>query len=117
LNLTWDTLAAADRTLRRWRERVAEWATWPSKPMCAQYTADIAAAMDDDLDTPTALRTLRALERDGQIPPGSKFETFAHADQLLALDLARDIGRPKAGPALSAGSVTPDRPASAGSRA
>jgi cysteinyl-tRNA synthetase len=99
MNLTWNDLAAADRTLRRWRERVAEWARSRSKPMCAQYTGEFTAAFDDDLDTPAALRVLRALEKDGEIPPGSKFESFAHADQWLGLDLARDIG--KAAPALS----------------
>ncbi len=93
LNLTWAVLEAADRTLQRWRERVAEWATSPSKAMCAEYIGDFNAAFDDDLDTPAALRVLRALEKDGEIPPGSKFETFAHADHLLGLDLARDIGR------------------------
>ena len=93
LNLTWAVLEAADRTLRRWRERVAEWARSPSKPMCAEYVSDFAAAFDDDLDTPAALRVLRSLEKDGEIAPGAKFETFAHADHLLGLDLARDIGR------------------------
>ena len=99
MNLTWDILGAADRALRRWRDRVADWADSPSAPMSARHAASIAAGFDDDLDTPAALRALRALERDDQIPPGSKFETFAHADRLLALDLARDVGRPK-----------PDRP-------
>ena len=93
LNLTWAVLEAADRTLRRWRERVAEWARSESKPMCAEYVSDFAAAFDDDLDTPAALRVLRSLEKDGEIAPGAKFETFAHADHLLGLDLARDIGR------------------------
>ena len=93
LNLTWAVLEAADRTIRRWRERVAEWARSPSKPMSAQYVSDFAAAFDDDLNTPAALRVLRNLEKDVEIPPGAKFETFAHADHLLGLDLARDIGR------------------------
>ena len=93
LNLTWAVLDAADRTLRRWRERVAEWARSPSRPMCAGYVGDFNAAFDDDLDTPAALRVLRPLEKDGEIPPGAKFETFAYADQMLGLDLARDIGR------------------------
>jgi hypothetical protein len=91
--LTWDTLAEADRDLRRWRRLVAEWAEWPSRPMCAEVTANVAAAFDTDLDTPAALRALRGLEDDPQIPPGSKFESFLHADQLLALDLPREIGR------------------------
>ncbi len=94
MNLTWEVLAGADRTVRRWRERVAEWAQSPSKAMCAQYVTEFTAALDDDLDSPAALRVLRALERDPAIPPGSKFETFAYADHWLGLDLARDIGRP-----------------------
>ena len=93
LNLTWAVLEAADRTVRRWRERVAEWARSPSKPMCAEYVTNFNEAFDDDLDTPAALRVLRNLEKDSEIPPGAKFETFAHADHLLGLDLARDIGR------------------------
>ena len=93
LNLTWAVLEAADRTVRRWRERVAEWARSPSKPMCAEYVSDFTGAFDDDLDTPAALRVLRNLEKNGEIPPGAKFETFAYADHLLGLDLARDIGR------------------------
>jgi cysteinyl-tRNA synthetase len=93
MNLTWACLAGADRTVRRWRDRVAEWARSPSKAMSTQYVREFTAAFDDDLDTPAAVRVLRALEKDGEIPPGSKFETFAYADRLLGLDLARDIGR------------------------
>jgi cysteinyl-tRNA synthetase len=99
MNLTWDGLNAADRALRRWRDLVAEWANSPSKAMCAEVTGQIAAAFDDDLDTPAALRALRSLEEDRQIPPGSKFETFVYTDQLLGLDLAREIGRAPVRPA------------------
>jgi hypothetical protein len=91
--LSWDVLGGADEDLRRLRRRVAEWAESPSRPMCAQVSARVAAALDDDLDTPGALRALRELDRDPDIPPGSKFESFLHADQLLGLDLPRDIGR------------------------
>jgi cysteinyl-tRNA synthetase len=94
VNLAWDILEAADRTLNRWREQVAAWAREPSKPMCASYTSEIISALEDDLDTPRAIRTLRVLEKDGEIAAGSKFETFAHLDQVLGLDLARDIGKP-----------------------
>lgn len=93
VSLTWDDLAAPDRLLRQWRAQVATWANSPSKPMCAQYTGDFKAAFDGDLDTPAALRTLSGLAADEEIPPGSKFEAFAHLDHLLGLDLARDIGR------------------------
>jgi hypothetical protein len=86
-------LEAADATLRHWRALVANWANEPSKPMCAQYTGDVYSALDDDLDSPAALRTMHALAADDGIPPGSRFEAFAHLDRLLGLDLARDVGR------------------------
>lgn len=91
--LSWDAAVGADQALRRWRGQVAGWAQSPSKPMCAQYVAEFTGAFDDDLGTPTALAVLDALAGDEEIPPGSKFEAFAHFDQLLGLDLAREIGR------------------------
>jgi cysteinyl-tRNA synthetase len=94
MNLTWDALAGADRRLSRWRAKVAEWAESPSTAMCADYVARLTDAFDDDLDTPTALVALSALEKDPDIPPGSKFETFAWVDRILGLDLVRDVGRP-----------------------
>jgi hypothetical protein len=88
-----DGIETADQALRHWRELVAGWARSPSKPMCAQYTGDVLGAFDDDLDTPAALRTLRGLAADSEIPPGSKFESFAYLDRLLGLDLASEVGR------------------------
>jgi hypothetical protein len=92
-DLTPDGLKAADEELRHWRSLVQHWALSPSKPMCAQYTGDFLGALDDDLDTPAALRTLSALAADQVIPDGSKFETFAYADRFLGFDLAREVGR------------------------
>ncbi|MDF5754638.1 cysteine--tRNA ligase [Spongiactinospora sp. TRM90649] len=105
LNLTWDTLRAADRTLRRWRARVAEWAESPSRPMSAGHVERAQAALDDDLDTPLALRVLRELERDDAEPPGAKFEAFLHLDHILALDLSSDIGRAPATVPLPGGAA------------
>ena len=101
INLTWDEIAAADRTLARWRERVRQWAESPSKPMCADYVARFRAALDDDLDTPAALQAVRDLERDPGLPDGCKFEMFAWFDTVLGLDLVRDVGKPA--PALPEG--------------
>ncbi|MEU0565892.1 cysteine--tRNA ligase [Nonomuraea sp. NPDC005983] len=102
MNLNWDTLHAADRTVRRWRGRVAEWSESPSAPMAAEYVRRAEAAFYDDLDTPAALRVLRELERDDSIAPGAKFESFLHLDHLLALDLSAEIGRPRVLPAGAA---------------
>ena len=43
--------------------------------------------------SPAALGTLAALADDPAVPDGVKFETFAAADRLFGLDLARDIGQ------------------------
>ncbi|MEV1247356.1 cysteine--tRNA ligase [Nonomuraea sp. NPDC050022] len=104
LNLTWDTLHAADRTVRRWRTRVAEWSESPSAPMAADYVRRAESAFDDDLDTPAALRALRELERDESVAPGAKLESFLHLDQVLGLDLAVEIGRSRR-PALPPGAA------------
>jgi cysteinyl-tRNA synthetase len=93
LSLTWDVLADADAILRRWRQRVADWAQSPSAPMSRQYAEAVVAAFDDDLDSPAALRAMRELEADGSVPAGAKFETFAAMDRLLGLDLAADLGK------------------------
>lgn len=83
----------AAETLARWRELVARWARSPSRPMSRRYSGAIAAAIASGLDTATALREMAALADDPGEPDGVKFETFAAADMLLGLDLARDIGR------------------------
>ena len=95
MNLTWDALAGADKRLSRWRTKVAEWAESPSTAMCSDYVERLRAALDDDLDTPAALVVLSELEKDADIPSGSKFETFAWVDRVLGLDLVRDVGKPR----------------------
>ena len=102
-NLSWDGLTAADATLSRWRTRVAAWAEQPSQAMDATAHDQVLAAFDDDLDTPQALQVLRRLEKATDVADGAKFETFAWADRLLGLDLARDVGRTPQAAVLPAG--------------
>jgi hypothetical protein len=82
-----------DRELARWRELVAGWARSPSGAMSRPYADAIDAAFADGLDTPAALGELAVLADDPAVPDGVKFETFAAADRLVGLDLARDVGR------------------------
>ena len=93
VDATWDMLGTWDEILTGWRRSVAQWANSPSAAMSARYADAITAAFEDDLFTPIALRQLQLLEEDSDVAPGAKFETFAAADRLLGLDLARDIGR------------------------
>jgi hypothetical protein len=85
-------LAEARRTLRHWRQQVADWAQKPSRPVPADLLRQARAALDDNLGVPAVLDMLRSLERDVDVPAGAKFETFAHLDRVLGLDLAREVG-------------------------
>jgi hypothetical protein len=82
-----------DPELARWRELVAGWARSPSGAMSRRHADAITAAFADGLDTPAALGELAELAADASVPDGVKFETFAAADRLVGLDLARDVGR------------------------
>jgi cysteinyl-tRNA synthetase len=95
MNLTWDTLTAADKRLARWRARVAEWAESPSAALPRTEVDAVVSAFDDDLDTPTALVRLDEIARSTSLPDGAKFEAFAFLDRLFGLDLVRDVGKPK----------------------
>jgi hypothetical protein len=88
-----DQVGAARATLGRWRRQVAQWAQSPSEAIARPYADAVRDAFTSDLDTPAALAALAALADDEDVPAGAKFETFASADMLLGLDLARDIGR------------------------
>ncbi|KUN88435.1 cysteinyl-tRNA synthetase [Streptomyces bungoensis] len=85
-------LDEAGRRLAHWRRAVAGWARHPSRPVPDHVRARLRAAWEDDLDLPAVLRVLRDVESAPDLPDGARFETCAHADRLLALDLTRDIG-------------------------
>ncbi|MFE1287224.1 hypothetical protein [Streptomyces sp. NPDC058751] len=91
LSLDAGALAEAEGTLTRWRAAVAGWATRPSKPIPEDVRLRLRAAWEDDLDVLAVLDVLRSVETSG-IPEGARFETYAHADRLLGLELTREIG-------------------------
>ena len=94
-----DDIAVYDWNLQRLRRRVAGWAETPSQPMSAEHVRRVHDAFDDDLDTPRAMSVIERLDGDPSVPDGVKLETFLHLDELLGLDLARDIGRAPPRPA------------------
>jgi cysteinyl-tRNA synthetase len=66
--------------------------------MPASLVAAITSALDDALDSPAAVAGLRELadsdtDDTGDVPPGARFEAFAHVDQFVGLDLARQVGQ------------------------
>ncbi|MEU6461129.1 hypothetical protein [Streptomyces sp. NPDC046976] len=82
---------AAER-LAGWRREVAGWAREPSRPVPEAVRARLTEAWEDDLGMPDVLTALAAAAADPAIADGARFETFAYADRLLALELARDLG-------------------------
>ncbi|MGW3498419.1 hypothetical protein [Streptomyces sp. NPDC001020] len=85
-------LTEAENALVHWRTAVAHWATRPSRPIPDRVRNDLRAAWEDDLDVPAVLEVLRRVENADDVPDGARFETYAYADRLLGLDLARDVG-------------------------
>ncbi len=87
MNLTWESIEAAQTTLKRWRKKIA---AWPSDGDVNQKVLDaIRAHFADDLDTVAALLLLRKVERDDNISDAQKRATFLASDALLGLELGR----------------------------
>ncbi|MFE2931149.1 hypothetical protein [Streptomyces sp. NPDC059278] len=92
VTVTGAALAGAGRTLRDWRRSVADWAREPSRPVPADLLRRSHTALAEDLDVAAVLALLAEVAGRSDVPAGAKFETFAHLDRVLGLDLARDVG-------------------------
>ena len=88
MDLTWNSLQAADETLTRWRTKMSEWSTSNE----ATSDQEIANAFSNDIDTPRAIMRLREIEKSDLL---NRRELFLFADQVLGLDLARPVAKKK----------------------
>ena len=84
MDLTWNSLQAADETLKRWRTKMSEWGS----SVEAIFDQEIADALSNDIDTPRAILRLREIEKSNL---EDKRGLFLYADQVLGLDLGRPI--------------------------
>ena len=100
-NLSWDSIAAAQKTLDRWRASVAAWAEEPSAADRRGGAGRRAGGVQRRPRHPARAAGAAGVREVRRELPGCKLETFLWADRLLGLDLARDIG--KAPAALPAG--------------
>ena len=85
IDLTWQSIAAAEMTLRRWRNALNQWGVGNE----LKFDTEIGNFFMSDLDTPKAILRLRAIEKDKSIGAADKRAIFLFADQVLALDLDR----------------------------
>jgi cysteinyl-tRNA synthetase len=84
MDLTWNSINAADETIKRWRTKMSTW----GKSYAITIDSEIESAFENDLDTPKVILRLREIEKS---EVGNKRELFLYADQVLGLDLDRTI--------------------------
>ena len=92
MDLTWEQIASADATLKRWRSKYQEWATQEVKndsEVVTEIVESIFEVIRNDLDTPAALLKLRKIEKDVSISGKTKAQVFAHTDEFFGLEFAR----------------------------
>ena len=87
IDMTWQTITAADATLKRWRKAMALWGSGAE----VKFDEEIHSFFLNDLETAKALLRLRAIEKDESIGNQDKRALFLFADQVLALDLDRGV--------------------------
>jgi cysteinyl-tRNA synthetase len=91
MNFDWEALAAADRTLRRLRDRMADWKDEPRdglSPEAKELDRRFREAVADDLDMPEAVKVLNEAVT-APLPDGERYALLASWDQVLGLDLER----------------------------
>jgi cysteinyl-tRNA synthetase len=84
MDLTWNSITAANETLKRWRNKMSTWSHSPT----TSIDPEMESAFNNDLDTPKVILRLREIEKSNL---ENKRELFMYADQVLGLDLDRPI--------------------------
>ena len=83
LNLTWDTLVAAETTIARWSDSIV------SDQYNHAISDQITEHLADNLDTPTAIMAIRGLEKSLAKSPQERSMMLNAASRILGLDLAK----------------------------
>jgi cysteinyl-tRNA synthetase len=93
MDLSWASIKAADKVLRRWRDKYSERQDLDQGPseFSVQFIEDCHHDFMEDLDTPRALLKLRALEKDLTISELDKRSIFRGLEPLFGLDFQREV--------------------------
>ena len=84
MDLTWNSITAANETLKRWRNKMSAW----GQSTTISIDSEMESAFNNDLDTPKVILRLRDIEKSNC---ENKRELFMYADQVLGLDLDRPV--------------------------
>lgn len=84
MDLTWNSITAANETLKRWRNKMSAW----NHSHSTAIDPEMESAFNNDLDTPKVILRLREIEKSNL---ENKHELFMYADQVLGLDLDRPM--------------------------
>lgn len=94
MDLTWQSLIAANHLLERWRNKMNEWLSDSNLQTdeVEKNLNEVIKHLCTDLDTPRAMQKLRDIEKNLHISNASKFAIFKEVDEVLGLEISR---RPK----------------------
>ncbi|HLE28425.1 MAG TPA: cysteine--tRNA ligase [Anaerolineales bacterium] len=107
MNVTWDSLKAAQSNLDRLRRYVAEWSRQTpvaspqssvanlQSPSALDYHTRFVSAVSDDLGFPQAVPILWEMAK-SDLAPGQKLNLLLDWDRLLGLDLVSALSAPTA---------------------
>ena len=84
MDLTWDSISTAHKTLQRWRGFVAQLPS--ASPV---ENEEILKVLSEDLDTPRAIQIIRTLEKSSNEELEYRVGSIVFADRVLGLDLSR----------------------------
>jgi cysteinyl-tRNA synthetase len=85
MDLSWQSISAANETIKRWRNKISSWGTSDS----IKIDPTILAFLENDLETPRVITYLRTVEKNNDLTDAEKTNAFLFADQVLGLDLSR----------------------------
>jgi cysteinyl-tRNA synthetase len=89
LNFTWESLQAAQNALDNIYKEVSKFAIESDpKVGCAEYEEKFLKALNDDLDTPSALAVVQELVK-SDYPASAKLKSLFKFDEILGLDLEK----------------------------
>lgn len=89
MDLTWDSIMAAEKTLVRWRALVAASDGSQASEDGDDFLGELLGYFNDDLNTPSAILALRAMEKNSGLSDAQKSAILRRADLLLGLELSR----------------------------